>query len=159
MTINGDWAIERYHAALGKDLLIAPLPRSAATGKPMEPMLSGKYLLLNARLDGPRLEAAKAFVEFMTKPETQTLLAEKSKRLPSLAAVGSSAVVTGDPLLSASKAALANAQPMPMAVQMRAVWDAIRPQLQGVMAGRVDPKAAAGVMQKDATAKIEGMSR
>jgi hypothetical protein len=40
---------------------------------------------------------------------------------------------------------------------MRVVWDAIRPQLQAVMAGRAEPKLAAEVMQKDAETKIREM--
>jgi maltose-binding protein MalE len=158
MTINGDWAIGKYHAALGADLTIAPLPGSAATGNPARPMLSGKYLLVNARLKGAQLEPAQAFVRHLTSPEVQTALAGKTKRLPALAALQEAPVVRDDPLLAASKAALVHAQPMPMAVEMRAVWDAIRPQLQGVMAGHVDPKLAGAVMQKDALAKVADMT-
>jgi hypothetical protein len=44
-----------------------------------------------------------------------------------------------------------------MAVEMRAVWDAIRPQLQAVMAGRGAPAEAAAIMQRDALTKIREM--
>jgi maltose-binding protein MalE len=159
MTINGDWAIHKYSDALGKDLAILPLPTLAATGLPLEPMLSGKYLLFNAALTGERLAAAKTFAEYMVTPETQTILAQETKRLPSLAALTDASFVRNDPLLAASKTGLVHSQPMPMAVQMRAVWDAIRPQLQMVLAGNQSPEAAAGIMQKDADTKIKEMGR
>jgi arabinogalactan oligomer/maltooligosaccharide transport system substrate-binding protein len=158
-TINGDWAIGKYAAALGSDLLIAPLPRLAATGSALEPMVSGKYLLFHAGLRGDRLARAQSFGAFLTSRETQLFLAERSKRLPALAAALEDATVTSDPLLAASASAMVNAQPMPMAVQMRAVWDAIRPQLQAVMAGQTSPEAAAAVMQRDAEAKIGSLKR
>lgn len=164
MTINGDWAISKFHAALQDDLLIAPLPRSAVSGQWAEPMVSGKYLLFPSRLKGERLAAAQTFAAYMTSPAIQVDLAKRSKRLPALAHIEKlplekSRVIRDDPLLAASLAALAHCQPMPMAVQMRAVWDAIRPQLQEVMAGRREPKAAVAIMQKDAQTKIRDMAR
>ena len=57
----------------------------------------------------------------------------------------------------ASAAGLEHGIPTPMNVEMRVVWDAMRPQLQGVMAGRVQPSAAVVLMQKDAVTKINDL--
>jgi arabinogalactan oligomer/maltooligosaccharide transport system substrate-binding protein len=157
MLINGDWALQKYQDTLGKDLVIAPLPKLAATGKHMSPMVSGKYLFFNAKLKGDKLEAAKTLAEYVVSELVQERLTKETKRLPSLKSLAQSAVITGDPVLKATSDAMAHGQPMPMEVEMRAVWDAMRPQLQAVMAGRAEPQGAGAVMQKDAETKIKEM--
>jgi arabinogalactan oligomer/maltooligosaccharide transport system substrate-binding protein len=157
MLINGDWALQKYQDTLGKDLVIAPLPKLEATGKHMAPMVSGKYFFFNAKLKGDKLEAAKKLAEYFVSEPVQEHLTKETKRLPSLRSLAQSAVITGDPVLKATSDALAHGQPMPMEVEMRAVWDAMRPQLQAVMAGRAEPHGAAAVMQKDAETKIMEM--
>jgi arabinogalactan oligomer/maltooligosaccharide transport system substrate-binding protein len=155
MIINGDWELDRYRKSLGDNLVIAPLPKLAATGKPMVPYVSGKYIFLNSRLKGPRLDAAKKFVEYLLSTQGQEKLIQSTRRLPALKAMEENPVVTSDPILQASRRGLINGQPMPMDIELRAVWDAIRPQLQAVMAGRTAPKEAVAVMQKDVDTKIK----
>lgn len=159
MIINGDWAVSKYKDALKDNLVIAPLPKSAATGKYMAPMISGKYLFLNAKLKGEKLDAAKKFGEYLVSKPVQEQLVKETGRLPAIKELDGSAVITGDPVLKATDAAMAHGQPMPMDVEMRVVWDAIRPQLQAVMAGRTEPKLAAATMQKDAETKIKEMKQ
>jgi maltose-binding protein MalE len=157
MTINGDWAVQKFQDALKDKLVIAPLPKLQATGKYMAPMVSGKYLFLNAKLKGEKLDAAKKLAEFFVSKKVQEDMVKETRRLPALKELDGSAVITSDPVLKATDAAMANGQPMPMEVEMRVVWDAIRPQLQAVMANRAEPKLAASVMQKDAETKIKEM--
>lgn len=157
MTINGDWDIQKYRLALGQDLIIAPLPKVAATGLFMSPMVSGKYLFLNAKLKGEALAAARSLADYLTTKDVQIQLVHATQRLPALQELDHNAVITGNPDLKASDAATAHGQPMPMDVEMRVVWDAMRPQLQAVMAGRTEPRTAAAVMQQDAQSKIKEM--
>lgn len=157
MLINGDWSVKKYEDALKGDLLIAPLPKLAATGKFMAPMVSGKFLFFNKKLAGEKLELAKSYAEFFVTPKVQEFLLKEAKNLPALKAAQANPVMKSDVNLAATFAAMAHGQPMPMAVEMRAVWDAIRPQLQGVMAGRTEAKLAAQTMQKDAETKIKEM--
>lgn len=155
--INGDWELQRYSKALGADLKVLPLPRLEATGRYLTPPTSGKFLFFNENLHKERLEAAKIFAEYMVRPKVQEKLVATTGRLPSLKELAASPVVLQDPLLKASAAALAHGIPTPMNVEMRVVWDAMRPQLQGVMAGRVEPAAAVTLMQKDAVTKIKDL--
>lgn len=157
MTINGDWAVDKYHQALHDFLAIAPLPKLAATGKFMAPMVSGKYLFLNAKLKGDKLESAKKLAEYLVSKPVQEQLIKETGRLPSIKDLDHSPLISRDPVLQAIDLAMAHGQPMPMDVEMRVVWDAIRPQLQAVMSDRADPKVAADVMQKDALSKIKEM--
>ena len=48
---------------------------------------------------------------------------------------------------------------MPVATELRAVWDAMRPQYQAVLGGAMTPEAAAATMQRDALEKISQMHR
>ncbi len=159
MTINGDWAVQKYRDALKGDLIIAPLPKLAATGKFMAPMVSGKYLFFNAKLKGEKQAAARKFGEYLVSKSVQEQLTKETQRLPAIKELNGSTVISADPVLKATNDAMANGQPMPMEVEMRIVWDAIRPQLQAVMAGTADPKVAAGIMQKDAETKIKEMKQ
>jgi maltose-binding protein MalE len=159
MIINGDWELNKYKKALGSALTIAPLPKSAATGKYMAPMVSGKYLFLNAKLKGDKLDAAKKLAEYLVSRPVQEQLLKETQRLPSIKELEGSPIIAQDAVLKATDAAMVHGQPMPMEVEMRVVWDAIRPQLQGVMAGRVEPKLAAATMQKDAETKIKEMKQ
>jgi len=160
MAINGDWAIQKYQEAFKKmksELVIAPLPKSEATGQYMRPMVSGKYLFFNANRKGEQLEAAKKFAEFMVSIPSQELVAKAVGRLPALKAAAAQKSIADDPVLSATMKAMANGQPMPMAVEMRAIWDAMRPQLQAVMSGTSTADNAAKKMQQNAETKIKEM--
>ena len=44
--------------------------------------------------------------------------------------------------------------PMPVVPEMRAIWDAMRPNLEAVLNGKMTPEDAAKKMQKDA---VEGI--
>jgi arabinogalactan oligomer/maltooligosaccharide transport system substrate-binding protein len=157
MTINGDWAISKYEEAHKSNLMIAPLPKSEKTGQYMQPMISGKYVFVSRNVKPKQLEAVSKFAAYLASAEAQEYAAKVADRLPSLKSVAASDVVTKDPILMASQNALSHGQPMPMDVGLRAVWDAMRPQLQNVMAGRTQPTIAAKNMQKDAETKIKEM--
>jgi arabinogalactan oligomer / maltooligosaccharide transport system substrate-binding protein len=157
MIINGDWSVDKYNKHFAKDLLIGPLPKLGNSGKSMSPLVSGKYLFVNASLKGKELKAAKAFSDYLITENVQQFLVNETQRLPALLSVAGSSVVKNQPLLAKSQAAMARGVPMPMDVEMRAVWDAIRPGLQGVMAGHKKPRLAAQTMQNDALTKIKEM--
>lgn len=159
MIINGDWAIMRYKDALKDNLGMAPLPKNAASGEPMQSMMSGNFLFFNSRIKSAKYEAAQKFAEFLTSMKTQEFFAKEAVRLPVTISGSKSRVIVENPVLKASQEAMAHAQPMPMDVQLRAVWDAMRPQLQGVMAGRTEPKVAAVAMQEDAERRIKQMGQ
>ena len=58
-----------------------------------------------------------------------------------------------------SQAQLENGRLMPVATELRAVWDAMRPSYQALLGGAMTPEAAAAAMQRDALEKIELMHR
>jgi arabinogalactan oligomer/maltooligosaccharide transport system permease protein len=64
-----------------------------------------------------------------------------------------------DPTYRASLAQLENGRLMPVATELRAVWDAMRPSYQALLGGNMTPEEAAAKMQRDAVEKIALMHR
>ncbi|MDD5301990.1 MAG: extracellular solute-binding protein [Elusimicrobia bacterium] len=156
--INGDWALPVYEKQLGKDLGVAKIPKVSATGRWPSPMVSGKYLMLSSALTGKKLELVRRFVEFATSEEMQVAQVRQLRRLPALTKAAKSQAVLGDPLLRASMEQVLAGKPMPMATEMRAVWDAIRPVYAKVLLRQISTADAARQMQKDAVTKIAEMN-
>ncbi len=150
MIINGDWSLGDYTKALGDKMGVAPVP--TINGKPYTEMTAGKYFMVsNAVLTDPNKKAAvQLFITYMTSADVQKQWLDKFKRLPSNKTVAKDPSIVSDPILAGSMAALANGKGMPAAASMRCAWDAWRPNLEGVMAGKLDPKAAAPAAQKAA---------
>jgi arabinogalactan oligomer/maltooligosaccharide transport system substrate-binding protein len=156
--INGDWAISTYEEQLKGNLGVAMIPRLSQTGRWPTPMVSGKYLMLSSKLQGAKLELVKRLVEFYTNEENQVGQVKALKRLPALTAASKSRAVTGDPNLKASMDQLLVGRPMPMATEMRAVWDAVRPLFGKVLSDQMSVDEAVARMQKDAESKIQEMN-
>ena len=150
MIINGDWSLGDYTKALGDKMGVAPVP--TIKGKPYTEMTAGKYFMVsNAVLTNPdKVAAVKLFITYMTSADVQKQWLDKFKRLPSNKTVAKDPSIVSDPTLAGSMAALSKGRGMPAAASMRCAWDAWRPNLEGVMAGKLDPKAAAPAAQKAA---------
>jgi arabinogalactan oligomer/maltooligosaccharide transport system substrate-binding protein len=151
MIINGDWSLQGYLDA-GLDLGAAPIPMIKETGLWPSPMTSGKYYMVNAKVQKgtAKFDAVKKFVEFMTGEKAQAMWLEKSKVLPCNTVVCESPIIQADPLLQGSMLALSKGRSMPAAPQIRCFWDPARPGMQGVIGGTQAAAEAAVKMQEDA---------
>jgi len=158
LIINGDWAISTYKEKLGKDLGVARMPRLSETGRWPTPMVSGKYFMLSSKLEGEKLVLVRRLIDFYTNEANQIGQVQALKRLPALRAAAESPAVRDDPSLGASMSQLLVGKPMPMATEMRAVWDAIRPKLGRAVIKKLTPEEAAAKMQEDAASKIAEMN-
>jgi arabinogalactan oligomer / maltooligosaccharide transport system substrate-binding protein len=144
--INGDWSLSGYREAK-IDFGTAALPTVSITGRSPSPMTSGKYWMFSSRVeDQAQIEAAKKFVEYMTSAGAQQKWLEMG-RLPSSQDAAKSDTIKSDPILQGSMAQLANGRGLPAAAEMRCAWDAMRPTLESVMAGTLEPAGAAEEMQ------------
>jgi maltose-binding protein MalE len=114
--------------------------------------------MLSSKLQGPRLELAKQLVEFYTDEENQIGQAKTLLRLPALTKAMKAKVIMDDSNLRASMEQLMVGRPMPMATEMRAVWDAIRPLYGRVLSGQMTVDEAVPLMQRDAESKIREMN-
>ena len=157
MLINGDWSLGDYKKALGSKLGIAPLPQVVSTGKWPAPYTSGKYFMVPASDKGDKLQAVVSFMKFATSYENQIDLVKTLSRLPALRKALDDEVVKNDPILVGSAAQMALGTPMPSVIEMRANWDAMKPEMNAVFAGSKSAADAAKAMQDAAVAAIKTM--
>ncbi len=147
MIINGDWSLGDYIDTLGDKLGIAPLPRVSQTGSFPAPYTSGKYFMIPVDVDGSTLDVVVSFIEFVTSYENQILLVQQLARLPALLEVLQDPVVVNDTILSGSSQQVATGTPMPSVIEMRCNWDAMKPEMNAVLAGTKTAEEAAAAMQ------------
>jgi len=159
MIVNGDWSWSDYLENPAIDAAVAVLPTVDATGLPMRPMVAPKGYSLNANARGAAAEAAIGFVRHMTSEPVQRRLVQRLRMLPARASVQDDPVFADDATLAASRAQLENGRLMPVATELRAVWDGMRPAYQAVLGGTLEPAAAAVRMQRDAEGFIASMHK
>lgn len=159
MIINGDWSWADYLENPEIDAAVAVLPTVNATGEPMRPMIAPKGYSLNVNAKGATAEAAMSFVKHMTSDEVQRRLVQRLRMLPGRKSAWDDTLFETDPTLSVSRQQLENGRLMPVATELRAVWDGMRPSYQALLGGALTPEAAAKQMQQDAVTKIALMHR
>jgi maltose-binding protein MalE len=159
--IGPDALISQYSNAINAtdadsklDLGVAPLPNIDQTGQPAVPFSDSQTFFLGASLGGDRLNTAKTFLTWLAQPAQQSDLLSKASLLPPTAAFLGSDAVKGNPVWNGLYSQLQIARPQPATMAMRAVWAALRPNLEQVVAGTAKPAAAAQQMQQDAVAGV-----
>lgn len=157
MIINGDWSLGGYKEALGENLGVAPIPQVSATGTYPAPYTSGTFFMIPKELEGAKLAAVVDFVNFATNYDNQVDMVTKLTRLPALTEALGAEVITGDPILSGSAAQMSYGTPMPTVLEMRCIWDAIKPELLPVYNGQTAPADGAANAQAAAEACISGL--
>jgi len=156
--INGDWALSSYYQHFGGDFGAAKIPKLSVSGRWPSPMISGKYFMLSSALKGEKLAVVKRLVEFYTNSENQTAQFKVLRRLPALSRVNKADIIVSDPVSRASMEQILAGKPMSMAVEMRAVWDSIRPHMGRVLTKKAGVEEAVVKMQEDAVGKIKEMN-
>ena len=149
MIINGDWSLGDYTTITATktiDLGTAPIPQIKGADWP-KPYTAGTYLMFPISLKGAQLEAVKKLVNYFISDDVQLGWVKSDKRLPSVAKLYTDKLITDDPILKGSSADLANGTGMPPQAEMRCNWDAMRPNLEAVMANKMTPADAAAAMQ------------
>lgn len=159
MIINGDWSWADYLATEGIDAVVAPLPIVSSTGLPMGPMISPKGYSLNAYAEASQADAAMKFVKFATSKDSQRYYMKNLRTMPALKSLYEDPMLAENETLRASNTQLENGRMMPVANEMRAIWDSMRPHYQSLLGGTMDAEAASQAMQRDAVTSIEFMNR
>ncbi len=157
MIINGSWAWGGYTKS-GIDFGLARIPKITRTGLWPAPMVSAKGYSINADVKGERLGRVLELLEFLTSEDVELEFSRVLHTIPARKSARESPVIAGDELLRQSLHQLEVGRPMPIIPEMRAVWDAMRPNYQSVMAGSRSPADAARDMQEQAEKKIAEMN-
>jgi arabinogalactan oligomer/maltooligosaccharide transport system substrate-binding protein len=157
MIINGDWSLGGYKDAFGDTLGVARIPQVSATDEWPHPYTSGVYLMFPVSLqeDEAKLEAVKDFARFVTSANNQALMIAKLNRLPALEAALDDPLIANDLILKGSADQMTVGTPMPTVSEMRCNWDAMKPEMQAVLADTKAPEQAAEDMQTAAESCVE----
>lgn len=150
--INGPWAWAGYKDA-GIDYGIARIPKMPG-GRWSAPVTSSKGYSVNVNVPAWKIPYLRTVLEFLTGPAMQTAMADSLATIPTLPAVLNSPAVTNNPTLQASLSQVEVGRPMPLAPQMRQVWDGMRGPYQSVMSGSVSPEQGARQMQAEVQKRI-----
>ncbi len=163
MIINGDWSWQQYINAEGIDAAVTTLP-VVEGNSPMASMVSPKgYSLSIAAVkrnetQPTHLENVMALVRFLTDEGTQRKFLKEQLIVPSRMSLRDEPILRTDETLRASVQAANTGRLMPTQIEMRAVWDAMRPPYQSLMAGNISAEEAAAEMQRAAEDKIATLS-
>jgi arabinogalactan oligomer/maltooligosaccharide transport system substrate-binding protein len=157
--INGDWAISGYQKHFGKNFGLAVIPKLSSTGLWPSPMVSGKYFMISTGVKPEKMELLKRLLEFYTSKENQVRQYQVLTRLPALKEAGSAPEITSDEVSRISLDQILKGRPMPMATEMRAVWDSMRNYMGLATTKKMDVDTAVKKMQENADKKIAEMNQ
>jgi maltose-binding protein MalE len=157
MIINGDWSWAGYQKA-GVDIGVAPLPKITSTGLWCEPMISPKGFSVNANISDEKRRWVLELIRYLMAEENQAESARDLFTMPTHLKVQNSPFVLNNPILKNSKLQIEHGRPMPVVPELRAIWDAMRPSYQAVLAGTMSAEQAAKEMQALALRRIKEMN-
>ncbi len=156
--INGDWSYKDYEKVLGANLGLARVPKLPG-GDYYTPSTAVQGIFVAEGLSANVEAAAAKFIEYLTRKDIQLIIAQKNNTLPVNIAATNDPSLKKDPMVAASIAQMMEGKPMPVVPEMRAIWDAIRPSQEEVMANKTTAAAAAAKMQATAVQKIKEMNQ
>ena len=151
--LNGAWSWSSYQEA-GIDLGIAPGPVLPG-GANMTFYNSTKGYMISADMDPAKADAIRTFFDFFLSAENNAKFALANSQAPAVLAAWDLPEIKNDELQQASVATIQHTTPMPIVAEMRAVWDAMRPELEAVLYQDKAPADAAKDMQQRA---VEGVA-
>jgi arabinogalactan oligomer / maltooligosaccharide transport system substrate-binding protein len=158
MIINGDWSLGDYRELLGDDLGVAPIPQVSATGEWPQPFTSGSYYMIPQDVPEEKIPTIVDFINWSTNEENQLEMVRELSRLPGLQSALEDPLITEDPILSGSAEQMELGIPMPEILEMRCVWDAMKPEMIAVLNDTTTPENAASNMQGAAEACIRSLN-
>ena len=157
MIINGDWSWAGYLKA-GLDIGVAPLPKITSTGLWCGTMVSPKGFSLNVNITEEKKKWALELIRFLMSPENQIESTKELYTVPTHRKVQGDQFLRDNPILRNSQIQIDHGRPMPVVPELRAIWDAMRPSYQAVLAGTKSAEQAARDMQAMALRRIEEMN-
>ncbi|MFZ5432902.1 MAG: extracellular solute-binding protein, partial [Calditrichota bacterium] len=157
MLVNGPWSWPGYEQS-GVNYELARIPKITATRLWPAPMVSPLGYSLNSNLRGRALDESIALLEYLVSDSVQRRFVIEIGVIPSSLALRQDSAYLSRPHMAESLAQLEVGRMMPVAPELRAIWDAMRPAYQSVLGGSLSPEQAAAQMQADAEKKIREMN-
>jgi len=142
MMINGPWDYSNYQTS-NKSLSfgVAALPTVSSTGKPLAPFLGSQDWSIASGKPANELAASWDFITFITNYNSQSNLVTLAGDSPSNAALASSSLVSGNPILAGFNAQYANDVAAVNTPEMSVVYSDI-----GTPLGNVEATSASSII-------------
>ncbi len=155
MIINGDWSLGSYEEVFGEGFGATRIPMVNKTKSWPAPYTAGIYFMMPKDIPEEEAKAAGKLIEFFTSKDIQYRQVDEFNRFPGLKSAYDAPKLQDNDILKGSAYQLEVGTPMPTVNEMRAVWDAMKPEMAQVLAGNKSPEDAAKAMQESAIAGIE----
>lgn len=152
MIINGPWSWSEY--GVPERSMLALLPLNAANGLRCRPILAAKGYSLNVNTPPEKFALIRRVIDHLTGEELQLRMARRLFTTPTRRAVLETAEFRDNPVLQLAREQAENSVPMPIAPQLRYIWDAMRGPYRRVFTGALTPDEAARTMQRGAEERI-----
>jgi len=146
--LNGAWSWKEYEEA-GINLGIAPMAKLPGGDVPLFTSASKGYSI-SETVGEEKYEAINEFFDFIFEAENNAAISLAQAQAPAITAAREVQSVKDDELMQVSIATIDKTVPMYIVPEMRAVWDAMRPNLEAVINGQMTAEEAAAKMQADA---------
>jgi arabinogalactan oligomer/maltooligosaccharide transport system substrate-binding protein len=156
MIINGDWSLNDYASNQNIDLGTAPFPKITGADYP-KPFTAGRYIIFPKSQTEDQRAAALNLTQCLISDEVQLRWLKEQKRMPAVQRLFDDPLIINDPILAGSAADLLNGTGIPPATEMRCNWDAMKPPLDNVLAGKMTPEEAAAAMQASAESCVANL--
>ncbi len=151
--INGPWAYAGYGGS-GVNYGVAPLPTNEETGHHCAPMVATSGYAVNSNVPPEKLPHLKDLIRYLTSSDMQMQMVREIEAIPVHEEIRASSQVTDNPRLQSMMRQVDRGRPMPVAPQMRQIWDGMRGPYQLVMNGAVTPEEGARRMQEQVEKRI-----
>jgi arabinogalactan oligomer/maltooligosaccharide transport system substrate-binding protein len=154
MIFNGPWFLGEISPEVDYGLALLPAVVEAG-GTPMKPWVTVEGVYVAA--PSQNKEAAYDFARYLTSLPAARVLALEGRQTPSNLAIYDDAEITSDPILTAFRAQLENAVPMPNVPEMSLAWSPLTTAMNAVVNGSAGPEAALAEAQQKVAEGIDRM--
>jgi len=156
MVLSGPWFLSEVEE--GVDYGLAMLPTvDEAGGAPMAPWLTVEGIYISAGSDNS--EESYEFLTYMVSEEAALVMATEGGQLPSNKNVYSVPAVADDPVLSAFRAQLETAVPMPNYAEMTLMWSPVTTAMNKIVKGSASSKQAMDEAQRNISESIAALRK
>ncbi len=156
IVFSGPWFLAEI--AEGVDFGLALLPAvTEAGGKRMQPWMTVEGAYISA--PSQHKDEAYEFIVYLSDVAASKVMALQGRQTPANVKVYDDKAVAGDPVLSAFRAQVENAAPMPNLAEMTMVWSPVTTAMNSVVRGAATPQAALDQAQKDVVQRIASLRK
>ncbi|ADO71329.1 sugar ABC transporter substrate-binding protein [Stigmatella aurantiaca] len=156
MVFSGPWFLGEVSPQIDYGLALLPTVTEAG-GQPMRPWMTVEGVAVAA--PSKHKEQAFDFVNFLTGPEGERLMALVGRQNPALQQSYDEPAIAQDPVLKAFRAQAEFAVPLPNLAEMTMVWSPMTSAMNAIARKASPPKAALQEAQKTVQRDVEGLRR